>query len=176
MNCLFWTYFECFWLFFIFSYCYNAFVYLFIPFMHLDFLWLLTMSGRHFHLTTLMKSLSSLLVIGFMVFTRWSYKYHLRNSLSRREHHQKLSFLSCVFPKKNWASVFGFDDEGLVTFIYNVPFFACLICFLDLILAFPGTACLLFQIVFEWIFLSNLLLTNYLLFVWMKYQLTIKRV
>ena len=64
MNCLFWTYFECFWLFFIFSYCYNAFVYLFIPFMHLDFLWLLTMSGRHFHLTTLMKSLSSFLVIG----------------------------------------------------------------------------------------------------------------
>lgn len=100
MKCLFWSYFECFWLvYFIFSFCYNAFVYLFMPSMHLDFLWLLTMSGRHFHLTTLMKSISSFLVIGFMVFTRWSYKYHLRNSLSRREHHQKLSFLSCVFPK-----------------------------------------------------------------------------
>ena len=68
MKCLFWSYFECFWLvYFIFSFCYNAFVYLFMPSMHLDFLWLLTMSGRHFHLTTLMKSLSSFLVIGFMV-------------------------------------------------------------------------------------------------------------
>ena len=68
-NVYFWTYFECFWLFyFLFSFCYNAFVYLFMPFTHLDFLWLLTMSGRHFYLTTLMKSLSSFLVIGFMVF------------------------------------------------------------------------------------------------------------